>query len=90
MVGGDWAAGVAALLAAIAMPRGPITTGQALAAMAGGALVGALAVWLPGPAGRCSSARWLTLAAFELGRVGADGPSVDGIHLDTPVACSPS
>jgi proline iminopeptidase len=76
---------VAALLVAMAMPRGPITTGQALAAMAGGALVGAVA-------GLATRSRWAMLVCpavyagtFELVRVGADGPSMDGIHVDTPV-----
>jgi pimeloyl-ACP methyl ester carboxylesterase len=76
---------VAALLVAMAMPREPITTGQALAAMAGGALVGAVA-------GLATRSRWAMLVCpavyagtFELVRVGADGPSMDGIHVDTPV-----
>lgn len=88
-VWGDWrigvgvAAGVTALTASICawwMPRGPMTTVQALAAMLIGAAVGAAA-------GLAMRSRWAMLVApavfvavFELVRINADGPTVDAIH----------
>lgn len=77
-------AGVAAgfaLLSAWLVPRGPITTAEALATMAAALLVG-------GVSGLVMGNRWGVLAApvvflvvFELARLGVDGPTVDGIHL---------
>ena len=68
---------------AIAMPRGPVMSAQALSAMAV-----AVAAGLAG--GVVMRSRWAMLlvpvahvAAFELGRLGAEGPTVDGIHLGT-------
>lgn len=65
------------LLAAWWTPRGPLVTSEALAAMAIGLLVGAAA-------GLVSGSRWSMLAApvgfvlaFEVARVGTDGPTVD-------------
>ena len=73
----------AGLLTAAAMPRGPITTSQALWLLAHGLLVGTLA-------GLALRSRWAmllapaaNLLAFELGRRGTDGPTVDGLHFDT-------
>jgi pimeloyl-ACP methyl ester carboxylesterase len=74
---------VAGLLIAAAMPRGPITTAQALWLLAGGLLVGILA-------GLSLRSRWAMLLApianvlaFEAGRRGTDGPTVDDLRLDT-------
>lgn len=71
------------LLAAGWTPRGPLSTLEGLAAMALGLLVGAVA-------GLLLRSRWAMLvapaafaAAFELARLGASGPTVDGIHLDS-------
>jgi proline iminopeptidase len=68
---------------ALVMPRGPMTTSQALTAMVAGVLAGVAA-------GFTMRSRWAMLlapvtfvAAFELGRLGASGPMVDGIHLDS-------
>src|SRR5687768_8518645 len=68
---GAGAGGIAALsggVAALAMPRGPVTAGQALSLMAGSLIVGAAA-------GGAMRSRWAMLlapaahlAAFELGR----------------------
>jgi len=79
-------AGIAALtgmLIAVVMPRGPVTTSQALLLMATGLVTGVAA-------GFVMRSRWAMplgpvahVAAFELSRIGADGPTVDGIHLDT-------
>src|SRR5690606_7776023 len=86
----DWKIGlaVAATLAAAAgligawlTPRGPITTGEALASMAAALVIGILA-------GLAMGSRWSLLVApavfvvaLELARRGIDGPTVDGIHL---------
>ena len=73
------AAGAAAILALL-MPRGPITTTEALTTMAIGLLIGLAA-------GFTMRSRWAMLlaplafvAAYELVRLGTDGPTVDGIH----------
>ena len=85
-IGVGLAAGLAALWALIAawwMPRGPLTTGQAL-----WSLLISLAVGVA--AGLVMRSRWAMLAApvafalvYELARVDTDGPTVDGIHLST-------
>ena len=74
------AAGAAAILALL-MPRGPITTTEALTTMAAGLVIG-LAV------GLTMRSRWAMLlaplafvAAYELVRLGTDGPTVDGIQI---------
>jgi pimeloyl-ACP methyl ester carboxylesterase len=73
----------AAAVLALLMPRGPITTTEALATMVAGLLVGVVA-------GFALRSRWAMLlaplgfvAAYELVRVGTDGPTVDGIGLST-------
>ncbi len=72
-----------ALLAGWWMPRGPVTTGQALAVMAIGVAVGA-------GAGLLLRSRWALLVTplvfatvFEVVRLGSAGPTVDGIHVST-------
>lgn len=74
---------LAALPLAAVMPRGPITAAQGLATMAVTLLVG-MAV------GFVSRSRWAMLVAplafataYELVRLGTDGPTVDGIHGST-------
>jgi len=74
---------VAAPPLALAMPRGPITNGEALTTMVVGLLVGLIA-------GFAMRSRWAMLvspftfvAVFELARLGTDGATVDGIHLST-------
>ncbi len=70
-----------ALLTALLTPRGPITTGEALASMLLAGVVGvAIGLLMP--------SRWVILMApavfigvFELGRLGAVGPTVDAINL---------
>jgi proline iminopeptidase len=86
---GRWAHLAGALSVAIAWgvlagwwtPRGPISTLQALAAIAASLAVGAVGGWL-------TRSRWAMLAmpvlfaaAFELTRSGTVGPLVDGIRL---------
>jgi pimeloyl-ACP methyl ester carboxylesterase len=71
------------LLVAVVMPRGPATSGQALAAMALGLALGLVA-------GLLLRSRWAMLlapaahaAAIELARLPVVGPTVDAIRLDT-------
>ena len=88
----DWRVGLAVaavlavgagLIAAWLTPRGPVTTPEALATMAAALLVGVAA-------GLVMGSRWSMLVtpvafvvAFEFARLGADGPTVDGIHLSS-------
>lgn len=76
-------AALAALAMTLVMPRGPVTTGQALAAMAVGLGVGLSAGFL-------LRSRWAAPAAlpafalvFELRWIGPDGPTVDAPTLDS-------
>lgn len=71
------------LLVALAMPRGPVTTAQTLALLVIGLFTGVVV-------GLVLRSRWAILlapvahlVAFELGRLGATGPTVDGLHLET-------
>jgi proline iminopeptidase len=78
------AAGVvvtSALLVGWLMPRGPVTSTQALATVALGLLVGAVAGW-------STRSRWallltpaVFLVAFEVARARVDGPTVDAPRL---------
>jgi pimeloyl-ACP methyl ester carboxylesterase len=71
------------LLVALVMPRGPVTGGHALVAMAAGLAVGIVS-------GAALRSRWAMVLApvayavvFELGRVGASGPLVNAPRLGT-------
>jgi pimeloyl-ACP methyl ester carboxylesterase len=64
------------------MPRGPVTSGEALVVLIVGVVVGFIS-------GLVLQSRWAMLLApiaqiviFEITRVGASGPTVDGISLD--------
>lgn len=82
------AVAVAAVVAAgvglgLAMPRGPMTTGQSLAALTTAVVVGLLA-------GALVRSRWAALGApvlfagvFEIVRVGEQGPTVDALRFDS-------
>ena len=80
------AAGLAAVFAfvgAVLTPRGPVTTADAL-----GSLLVAMVIGLG--AGLAMGNRWSLLVApmvyalvFELARLGATGPTIDAIHLDS-------
>lgn len=88
----DWRVGAAATVAAAALyglgagmwtPRGPVTTSQALFAIAISLLVGCLA-------GFALRSRWAMVlapsvfaAVFDVVRVGASGATVDGIYLQS-------
>jgi proline iminopeptidase len=75
-------AAAAGLLAGWLIPRGPVTTADAVTAVSGAILVGAATGWW-------TRSRWAMVLApvafmlvFELARVRVDGPTVDGIRLD--------
>lgn len=74
---------VAGLLSALVLPRGPVTTAQSVTMLA-------LCLALGVVAGVLMVSRWSVLAVpvvftavFELGRIPAFGPTVDGIHLSS-------
>ncbi len=75
------AAATAALLAGWLMPRGPVTSAQALTTVAVGLIVGGVAGW-------AMRSRWALLltpavfvVVFEIVRARVDGPTVDGLRL---------
>ena len=86
----DWRIGLAiavglaasaGLISAWLAPRGPVTTTQALVSMAAALVLGVVS-------GLVMGSRWSMLVtpavfvvAFELARLGMEGPTVDGIHL---------
>lgn len=81
MVGAMMLVGIAAMAMAWVMPRGPVTTGDALLAVGASLVVGAVA-------GVVIGSRWSVLLApiafmvvFESARVGASGPTVDLVDL---------
>ncbi len=86
----NWRAGLAVavglsvasgLITAWLTPRGPITAAESLLTMAAALILGIAA-------GLVTGSRWSMLlapvaffAAFELARIGVQGPTVDGLHL---------
>jgi proline iminopeptidase len=75
-------AGFSGLGIGLAMPRGPVTSGQALALLVASMVVGFVA-------GFVLRSRWAMLVApvaqivvFEITRLHASGPTVDGISID--------
>jgi pimeloyl-ACP methyl ester carboxylesterase len=76
-------AGLAGAATADVMPRGPVTTAQALGLMALGLFVGVAAGVLLRTRWAMLLAPALNMLAFEAGRQEVTGPTVDGIHLDT-------
>ncbi len=85
--GGQWLvaaspAAAAGLVAGWLIPRGPVTTAEAVTALLAAILVGAATGWW-------TRSRWAMVLApvtfmlvFELARMRVDGPTVDGIRLD--------
>jgi proline iminopeptidase len=79
------AIGIAVLsgvLVALAMPRGPVTSGQALVLLTVGLLVGSTSGFLLRSRWAMLLAPVLNIAGFELARLGTPGPTVDGISTD--------
>src|SRR5512141_280073 len=75
-------AAVVALASAQVLPRGPVTAGQGLLLMATGLIVGLVAgaAWSSRGTGLLAFITYV--ACFEVGRLSAVGPTVDGIRLD--------
>jgi pimeloyl-ACP methyl ester carboxylesterase len=71
----------AGLIAAWLTPRGPVTTSQALASMAAALVLGLVSGLLMGSRWSVLVAPLVFVTAFELARLGVEGPTVDGIHL---------
>ncbi|MFE7632034.1 alpha/beta fold hydrolase [Kocuria sp. NPDC057446] len=72
---------VVGLLSGLVLPRGPVTSGQSVSVLVLCSALGAAA-------GLLTASRWSVLlapavfgTAFELARIPAVGPTVDGIHL---------
>lgn len=79
-------AAFAALALAVVMPRGPMTTGQSVTALL-------VAVTAGAAAGAWTASRWAApvallgwIGAFELVRLGVDGPTVDAVRFDSVFA----
>lgn len=85
-IGVGIAGGAAVLWGALGgwwMPRGPLTTGEALGSMVLSFGVGVVAGLVTRSRGAMLGAPVLFACAYELVRIGTDGPLVDGLHLTT-------
>ena len=76
-------AAVAGLLAAWLTPRGPLTTAQALISIGAALGVGVAAATTMGTRWSMLVTPVVFMAVFEVGRIGAQGPTVDAISLST-------
>ena len=76
-------AGATGVFIALLMPRGPVVTWQALFLMASGLLTGVATGFVLRSRWAMLLAPLVHIAAFELIRSEAVGPTVDGIHVDT-------
>ena len=76
-------AALTGLMMALVMPRGPVTTGDAILLMATGLVTGLGAAFLLGSRWAMLLAPIAHLVVFEFIRRDEIGPTVDGIHLDT-------
>lgn len=74
-------AAIAGIVAAQMMPRGPITSADALGWMVGSFGVGMACGLILGSRRSVILVPIVAVAAFELARVGTDGPTVDAVHL---------
>ena len=86
----DWRIGLAAvvilavitgLVSAWLTPRGPVTTAQTLVTMVAALVVGIVAGVAMGNRWSMLIAPVVSVAVFELARLGVEGPTVDAIHL---------
>ena len=64
------------------MPRGPVTSGQALVLLGSGYSSASLRTDPAVALGDAARARAAQIVVFELARLGASGPTVDGISID--------
>lgn len=79
-----WAlAGVAAVGGVIGwwLPRGPVTSAQALTTLVLTVVLGVTAGWATRTRAMLLMAPLVFLAAFEAARIRVEGPTVDGVHL---------
>ncbi|MDQ1292175.1 MAG: proline iminopeptidase, partial [Actinomycetota bacterium] len=74
---------VTGLVAALAMPRGPVTTAQALLALFLGAIGGLAAGYVARSRWSLASAPLGALVVVEVGRIGQQGITVEGPRLDS-------
>jgi proline iminopeptidase len=72
---------IAAVVAGLLTPRGPSTSIQALAWMAGLLAIGVVSGLLAGSRWTLLVTPVAFLVAFELVRLGTSGPTVDGVHV---------
>jgi pimeloyl-ACP methyl ester carboxylesterase len=72
----------AGLLAGWLIPRGPVTTPQAVTALIAAVLVGTATGWWTRSRWALALAPVTFMVVFELARMRVDGPTVDGIRLD--------
>lgn len=77
------AAGVLSVTAAWLLPRGPVTTPQALALLAGALVVGGLAGWLVRSRWSLAIGPLVFVAVYELRWLGVDGPMTDAPSFDS-------
>jgi pimeloyl-ACP methyl ester carboxylesterase/small basic protein len=86
----DWRIGLATvvilavitgLVSAWLTPRGPVTTAQTLVTMVAALVVGIVAGVAMGNRWSMLIAPVVSVAVFELARLGVEGPTVDAIHL---------
>jgi proline iminopeptidase len=85
-LGAAAAAGIAAalaLLSSVPMPRGPVTSGEGVLVVLASLAVGILAGYLMRSRWAMLVAPFAYLVAYELGRIGIAGASLDGFRLDT-------
>lgn len=75
-------AALAGLLAGWLIPRGPVTTTQAVTALLVALLVGAGTGWLLRSRWAIALAPAVFMIIFELARMRVDGPTVDAVRLD--------
>lgn len=75
-------AGVAGAVAGWLIPRGPVTTSEALVAVGTTLAVGFASGWLMRSRWAMVLAPAVFMLAFELARMRVDGPTVDGVRVD--------
>ncbi|MGA7281723.1 MAG: alpha/beta hydrolase [Acidimicrobiia bacterium] len=77
------AAAIFGLVSGVLTPRGPITSAEALLSMVAAVVVGVAAGFVTGRRWSLLFAPLVFAVVFEITRLGVDGPTVDGIHLDS-------
>jgi pimeloyl-ACP methyl ester carboxylesterase len=75
-------AALSGVLIGLAMPLGPVTSGQALVVVVLGLVVGLASGFLLGSRWALLLAPVFQICGFELARLGTTGPTVDGISTD--------